>query len=142
MTRQALYVGMTRGRHANHLWTVTDRFDAAEEHTTEPVAPHRQILERILATDGSEQSATATLRTRQNRAGSVERLSAIRDTLTAADVPPEHQAECANAADNVDRLIRLRAVVPRAATAQRATEQPTPYRPPARRPAGRDGIGR
>jgi conjugative relaxase-like TrwC/TraI family protein len=142
MTRQILYVGMTRGRHANHVWAVTDRFDPAEEHDGETVPTHRQILERILATDGSEQSATATLRARQSRAGSVERLTAIRDTLLTADGPPEHQAECADAVEQVDRLMRLRAVMARAGTRPQAAEPPRPHRPHARRPAGRDGISR
>lgn len=44
----------------------------------------RQILAEILATDGTEPSATATLRKRQDQAGSLATLLPIRQTLAQA----------------------------------------------------------
>lgn len=52
-----LYVGMTRGRHANHALVATD-YDQPE-HQRWPTLPHpREILGRVLQRDTSERSAT------------------------------------------------------------------------------------
>lgn len=64
LTREALYVAMTRGRHANHTYTVTD-VTADHPAALETAVPTgRQILDTILVTSGSQTSATATLRRR------------------------------------------------------------------------------
>lgn len=60
--RQGLYVAMTRGRDTNHAYVTLDGFTHTEHHQRGDDLTGRQILERVLATDGSEQSATATLR--------------------------------------------------------------------------------
>ena len=63
MTREHLYVAMTRGRDANHAYVPLDRYDDIDEvHHTDsaergPVTG-REVLEQILATSGVEQSAT------------------------------------------------------------------------------------
>jgi conjugative relaxase-like TrwC/TraI family protein len=86
MTRQALYVALTRGRTSNHAYVAVDDIDPACPHPPDTGGVHsgRQILETVLATDGAELSATQTLRQRQDAAASLATLVPIRDTLTAA----------------------------------------------------------
>lgn len=65
-TRQVLYVAMTRGRHANHLYLTTTA--DGDEHTVTtreaPLPPTAvDVLTRILARDGAQVSATSTART-------------------------------------------------------------------------------
>jgi len=87
MTRQALYVALSRGRASNHAYVTTDGIDPScpqppAEAGDAPTG--RQILEAVLATDGAELSATATLRHRQDAATSLATLVPIRSTLAAA----------------------------------------------------------
>ncbi|MGQ0629414.1 MAG: ATP-dependent DNA helicase [Sporichthyaceae bacterium] len=92
LTREALYVGMTRGRHANHAYSATE---STEHHDTGPDGPiltGRQILNQIMATSGSQPSAIATLRVRHDRAGALSGLIASNTAL----------------ASEVERLIRTR----------------------------------
>ena len=63
MTREHLYVAMTRGRDANHAYVPLDRhgdFDEAHHSDATGCAPvtGREVLEQILATSGAEPSAT------------------------------------------------------------------------------------
>ena len=87
MTREALYVAMTRGRDANNQSTSPP---TPSTRTCDDIpdprrasAPARDILERILATSGAELSATQTTRQRQDQAASLNRLAPIRATLLA-----------------------------------------------------------
>lgn len=84
MTRQTLYVAMTRGRETNHAYIAVDGIDTCPDPTAPQVSTGRQILAKVLTTDGAELSATATLRQRQNEATSLRRLHPIRATLAAA----------------------------------------------------------
>jgi hypothetical protein len=86
MTRQALYVALTRGRASNHVYVAVDAIDPAcpQPPDTGPPPTGRQVLETVLATDGAELSATATLRHRQDAAASLATLVPIRATLAAA----------------------------------------------------------
>jgi ATP-dependent exoDNAse (exonuclease V) alpha subunit len=66
MTREHLYVAMTRGRDANHVYVPLDHHDDLDEvhHTDAPghgPVTGREVLERILATSGAETSATEQL---------------------------------------------------------------------------------
>ncbi|QTE30063.1 MobF family relaxase [Pengzhenrongella sicca] len=85
MTRENLYVAMTRGRVSNHIYTATDAVDPMCDHLPDPhgAPAGRDVLERILATTGAELSATQTLAANLNNATSLERLEPIRDTLVA-----------------------------------------------------------
>jgi hypothetical protein len=85
MTRQGLYVAMTRGRAANHLYVATDTVDPLCDDIPDPGTAHtaRDILTQVLATDGTELSATQTMRQRQDQAASLARLAPIRATLLA-----------------------------------------------------------
>lgn len=85
MVRENLYVGMTRGRDANHVYVAVDDVDPACDDLPDPhAAPDgRDVLTRILATSGAELSATATLAANQDAATSLHRLEPIRQTLVA-----------------------------------------------------------
>jgi hypothetical protein len=98
MTRQSLYVAMTRGREANHAHIDTSgrpgiHYDTEAHLHDQQKLNGRQILEQVTATDGTKLSATATLRQRQDAAVSPSRLRPIRDTLaTAAGEPDAERA--------------------------------------------------
>ncbi|MCB2177844.1 MAG: relaxase domain-containing protein [Actinomycetales bacterium] len=85
MTRENLYVAMTRGRHLNRVYVTLDTVDALcdglpDQHRA---ASARDILDRILDTRGAELSATQTIQQALADAESVERLEPIRATLLA-----------------------------------------------------------
>ncbi len=130
MTRQALYVAMTRGRQSNHAYVATDSPAAEYDHT--PGVTGRQILERVLATDGAEQSATATMRRRQDDAISTRRLLPIRDTLRAVPSTADNPAAQAEriAAEEIAALIRARLAELRPTARQPGSQHPQP--PPRR----------
>ncbi len=105
MTRQSFYVAMTRGRDANHAYVATDTMDTTCPSPTGAEAPTgRDVLRQVLATDGAERSATATLRRRQDDATSLRRLLPIRDLLSRA----EHDPEAARAVEEINAIIRAR----------------------------------
>ncbi|MGQ0845687.1 MAG: MobF family relaxase [Sporichthyaceae bacterium] len=85
MTRQTLYVALTRGREANHVYVPTDSADWGDGEST-----GRQRLETILARDGGQHSATAQIRARLraslDRAASAT-PSAAPSTRNSAMVP-------------------------------------------------------
>ncbi len=85
MSREALYVAMTRGRDSNMAYVATDAVDPACEQLpdVQTVRNARQILEQVMATSSSESSATQTLVLRQAGAASLKTLSPIRQTLLA-----------------------------------------------------------
>ena len=85
MTRENLYVAMTRGREANHVYVATDAVDPDCDSLPD-VHAHRDahdILSGILATPGAQTSATAMIAACQDDAGSLRRLVPIRTTLLA-----------------------------------------------------------
>ncbi len=61
MSREALYVGLTRGRDANHAYVVTES-GHSEIHLADDPPTGRQILEAVLRSPSSEASATNMLR--------------------------------------------------------------------------------
>jgi len=85
MTRENLYVAMTRGRHLNRVYVALDAIDP----TCDDLPDHhragdaRDILERILATPGAELSATQTITRALDDVASRDRLEPIRETLLA-----------------------------------------------------------
>lgn len=85
MTRENLYVAMTRGRHDNHVYVAVDDVDPACDYLpdTHAVPDGHDVLATILATSGAELSATQTIAVRQNAATSLKRLSPIRETILA-----------------------------------------------------------
>jgi AAA domain len=62
MTRESLYVASSRGRAGTHWYAVTEQLlDATSDHEPDPSATTRDVLARVLARSGSEDSATATI---------------------------------------------------------------------------------
>jgi conjugative relaxase-like TrwC/TraI family protein len=127
MSRQSLYVAMTRGREANHAYVATDRPAAGGDGIcpapTETEAPTgHEVLRTILAADRSELSATATLRQRHREATSLRRLLPIRDFLREAAGDPE----AATAVAEIDQLLRARAVAARGESTRGRISEPSP----------------
>ncbi|HEY3547368.1 MAG TPA: MobF family relaxase, partial [Propionicimonas sp.] len=83
MTRENLYVAMTRGRDANHVYVAVDTLDTDCDDLPDPHAAldARDLLATVLATTGAEQSATATIAAKQDEAASLRRLGPIARTL-------------------------------------------------------------
>lgn len=82
--RAGLYVALTRGRHENRTYAVCeanlDPFaeDAHQHSAGDTEAPTaRQVLERVLARDPRERSATETLREEMAAATAPERLAGL-----------------------------------------------------------------
>jgi len=65
MTREHLYVALTRGRGANHAYTPLGQGAGDERHQQldlyDQPRTGRQVLEQILATSGAELSATESI---------------------------------------------------------------------------------
>jgi conjugative relaxase-like TrwC/TraI family protein len=64
MTREAFYVAMTRGRHANTTYVITEHADPEQEdhmHAIGEPPSTQQVLRKVLATEGTERSATEQL---------------------------------------------------------------------------------
>ena len=98
MSREALYVAMTRGREANIAYVATDAVDPSCDQLPDvhAVRTGRQVLEQVLGTSSSEQSATQTLAERHDSALSLKTLRPIRETLAATvQVPPDRVPCCA-----------------------------------------------
>lgn len=85
MTRENLYVAMTRGRDDNHVYVAVDDVDPDCDYLpdTHATPDGHDVLATILATSGAELSATQTIAARQNAATSLNRLGPIRDTILA-----------------------------------------------------------
>ena len=85
MSREALYVAMTRGRQANLAYVATDAIDPScdELPDNSAVQTGRQVLEQVLARSSRELSATQTLTQRAEEAISPRRLTPISSTLTS-----------------------------------------------------------
>ena len=89
MTREALYVGLTRGRHSNHAYVSTEPLDGDCDHLPDNAATPgdaRDQLVRILGSIGRERSATELLRA-STRDRSAAEVDAVRATLGNAPAP-------------------------------------------------------
>jgi conjugative relaxase-like TrwC/TraI family protein len=84
MTREALYVAMTRGRHRNSVYVATD---AAGEHCdrlpTERAATGLDVLTAILGRSGADSAAHTIMRAEQDAASSIRQLADEYDTIAA-----------------------------------------------------------
>ncbi|ROR95923.1 hypothetical protein EDD28_0491 [Salana multivorans] len=87
MTRENLYVALTRGRESNMAYVAVDKFDAAHEgphpgdHTE---ATGRSVLFGVLQHVGAELSAHETITAEQDTWGSIAQLAAEYETIAAA----------------------------------------------------------
>lgn len=103
LTRQQLYVAMTRGRFENHLYVSTAETDP--HRILAPKATHpdtaMDVLSRIVARDGSQVSATTATR---QAADPTRRLAAAADMFTdALGAAAEHRLGI-GARDRLDAL--------------------------------------
>jgi conjugative relaxase-like TrwC/TraI family protein len=110
MSREALYVAMTRGRDANIAYVATDAVDPACDQLPDVHAARtgRQILDQVLATSSAELSATQTLVQRQDVARSLKTLTPIRETLVAEVDVRRWQpllVDCGLTDDQAERLL-------------------------------------
>ena len=130
-TREALYVGMTRGTLSNHVYVPTDALDPDQHTIPDPGTPPpsaAEVLTGVLARSGRERSATETIREHTNAAASPALLLPIRDTLLAD--PPATDAtgvdvdvamtriEIEAAIADIDRILHTRPPWPRPDTAR------------------------
>ncbi|WP_274998028.1 MobF family relaxase [Promicromonospora iranensis] len=83
MTRESLYVGLTRGRESNTVYVITDTPVEITPDDHEDPTP-RSILAGIVRTVGAEKSATQVGKDEAERWGSVAQLAAEYETLAAA----------------------------------------------------------
>lgn len=89
MTRESLYVAMTRGREENQVYVVTDEHHLeAHQHRADLQMTARSILYGILQHIGAEASAHHTISAEQDVWGSVAQLAGEYETLV---VEAQHQ---------------------------------------------------
>lgn len=82
MTREALYVAMTRGREANTAYVATDERHLEEhQHRDDLQNTARSILYVILQHTGAELSAHETITAEQEEWGSIAQLAGEYDTI-------------------------------------------------------------
>jgi ATP-dependent exoDNAse (exonuclease V) alpha subunit len=81
LTRELLYVSMTRGRAGNHAYVSEN--DPADHEPLDPAvqASWREILGEVLAAEGAERTAHEVRDAERSNADSLERLSAEYDYL-------------------------------------------------------------
>lgn len=82
VTRESLYVAMTRGRESNRVYVATDEHHLEEhQHREDLQNTARSILYGILQHPGAELSAHDTITVEQDFWGSLEQLAAEYDTI-------------------------------------------------------------
>lgn len=82
MTREALYVALTRGREANSAYVVTDQHHLEQHQQREDLQnTARSILYGILQHTGAELSAHETITAEQDEWASIRQLAAEYDTI-------------------------------------------------------------
>lgn len=87
MTRESLYVAMTRGREVNTAYVAVDRPEAAHSgpHPGDPLdVTARTVLHGVVQHVGAEFSAHETIAAEQDRWGSIAQLGAEYETIAAA----------------------------------------------------------
>jgi len=85
VTRESLYVSMTRGRESNRVYVATDQHHLEEhQHRDDLQNTARSILYGILQHPGAELSAHDTITVEQDFWGSLEQLAAEYDTIAQA----------------------------------------------------------
>ncbi|MGP9662637.1 MULTISPECIES: MobF family relaxase [Micrococcales] len=82
VTRESLYVAMTRGRESNRVYVATDQHHLEEhQHRDDLELSARSILYGILQHVGAEQSAHDTITAEQDMWGSLAQLAAEYETI-------------------------------------------------------------
>lgn len=82
MTRESLYVSMTRGKEANHVYVATDQTHLeTHQHRDDLEMSARSVLYGILQHTGTEISAHETIEQEQDDASSLWQLAAEYETI-------------------------------------------------------------
>ncbi|WP_435520819.1 AAA family ATPase [Agromyces larvae] len=129
MTRENLYVAMTRGREANTAYVAVDRPDLAHvgpRPGDAAEASARSILAGVLHHVGAELSAHETLAAEQDAWGSIAQLAAEYETIAAAAQHERWAAlvrECGLSPDAAEQAISSDAFGPLGAELRRAEAQ-------------------
>jgi hypothetical protein len=91
LTRALLYVGMTRGRHANNAYVATHQ-TTSDLHEPHPEQTMRDILEAVLNDPGIEQSAHEIMRQALDNSTRLDRLIPIHEHLCQLDAKQRYRA--------------------------------------------------
>jgi len=83
MTRENLYVGLTRGRQNNHAWVAVDQVEA-ESHQRPVPATAASVLEAVLHNTGAEPSAHQTAIDEHERWNRIDHLVAMHQEIYQA----------------------------------------------------------
>lgn len=92
-TRESLYVAMTRGRDANHVYVGLDSGhehddvnpdSTARQGSADLLERGRDVLAGVLATSGAEMSATQTVKAEQNKYATIGQLATEYETIATA----------------------------------------------------------
>ncbi|CAM3808922.1 MobF family relaxase [Occultella aeris] len=90
LTREHLYTAITRGRHGNDLYVVTEELlDASLHHQARPDVAARAVLEGVLTRTTVGEGALATLHEEAEQAGSLARLVPAYEDAYAHLLDPE-----------------------------------------------------
>ncbi len=84
MTREVLYVAMTRGRDSNRVYVATDQTELEQHQLPLEDPDGLTILSRILERIGAELSAREAIVSEQDEYGSIRRLAAEYETIAQA----------------------------------------------------------
>ncbi|MGZ0149003.1 ATP-dependent DNA helicase [Kribbella sp. WER1] len=103
LTRALMYVGMTRGRHANNVYVATHQA-SSDLHEPHPEQTMQDVLESVLNDPGVEQSAHEVMRQELDNATRLDRLVAIHEHLCQLDAKKRYkQAIGASGLDPADQ---------------------------------------
>jgi hypothetical protein len=91
MTREAFYVAMTRGRHANSTYVSTGPMIDIEEHQDAELITPAEVLRSVLANEGTERSATEQFQQRYIDAGLPGMQLRLQLPAPRYGGPPQHQ---------------------------------------------------
>jgi conjugative relaxase-like TrwC/TraI family protein len=86
MTRESLYVAMTRARHANHVYVATDYSpDADTDHVPGERRHPREILTAVLNNSGAELAASESIQSEQRAAVRAQQPPMLPRRITRID---------------------------------------------------------
>ncbi|NIK54658.1 conjugative relaxase-like TrwC/TraI family protein [Kribbella shirazensis] len=90
LTRALMYVGMTRGRHANNAYIATHH-TSTDLHEPRPEQTMQDVLDAVLNDPGVEQSAHEVMRQELDNATRLDRLVPIHEHLCQLDAKKRYQ---------------------------------------------------
>lgn len=108
MTRESLYVSMTRGREANHVYVATDQAHLEEhQHRDDLQMSARSVLYGIIQHQGTEVSAHETILHEHEDASSISQLAGEYETIAVEAQTRRWVTVLAEAGLTTDQLTTL-----------------------------------